>query len=199
MATLTNNMLIEGPDLDSAIVACLERWGGSLTAKELVDELQAEGFETTKKSVNRRLYGVLAGRVRKCDETKRWEVGPPADSTTAPGVSESQLSQRWTEQESQVLVTIFFANDFGIGDDSRPECQRIAAELGRSAASVDRQWRNIAAVAAGRDISKVGQVIIDCVFWYQRDVQRASKVADHVCMRMDWNLKYLVHGVNMDV
>jgi len=192
-------MELDGTDLDDAILACLERWVGALTTKELLGELQAEGVVTTKKSVNRRLYGALAGQVRKSEGAKGWEVGEPAGTTTARDSTDSPLGfmpPRWTEQQSQVLAAIFFANDFGIGDDARPECQRIAAELGRSAASVDRQWRNIAAVVAGRDVTKVGQVIIDAVFWYQRDVQRALKVAEQVCARMEWHLQDLIRGIS---
>lgn len=81
----------------------------------------------------------------------------------------------WGYEEIIFLVCVYFASEFRAGDDSSPECLRIAACLGRSPASVDRQWRNIHDVRTGKNISNVGKLVIRCTLTFMED-PKASRL-----------------------
>jgi hypothetical protein len=100
-------------------------------------------------------------------------------------------NRRWSTDEARVLAAIYFNASFSIGDDARDECRAIADCLGRTPASIDRQWRNLAAVVHGKP-GNIGDVIRQVAREYLSSPQASRKVALQVCARQGWPLEDLI-------
>lgn len=98
----------------------------------------------------------------------------------------------WTEDELRVLAAIFFNASFSIGDDARDECRIIADAFGRTPSSVDRQWRNMAAVVKGKTGYKIGALVRKAVIDHSSDPMAYKSLALDTCRRRDWPLAGLV-------
>ncbi len=98
----------------------------------------------------------------------------------------------WAEDELRVLAAIFFNASFSIGDDKRDECRIIADAFGRTPSSVDRQWRNMAAVVKGKTGYNIGALVKQAVIDYLSDPVVYKTFALDVCGRRDWPLAGLV-------
>jgi hypothetical protein len=81
----------------------------------------------------------------------------------------------------RVLAAIYFNSSFSIGDDAREECQAIAESLSRSPASVDRQWRNMAAIVKGDRSYHVGGDVRRAVGDYLANPGGSKALALSVC------------------
>lgn len=108
------------------------------------------------------------------------------------GTSTISKRRRWTPSEIAVLVAIYFSNDFVIGDDSRLECQTIAAAINRTPSAIDRQWRNIDAVCRGKRAFNVGLDVRTAVHSHLSDPTRSRRHALDVDARMGWGLGALI-------
>lgn len=105
---------------------------------------------------------------------------------------------RWTEDEARVLVAIFFNSRFSLGDDNRDECRLIADCFGRSPSSIDRQWRNIAALTAPQTNSHIGQLIEVAVHEFLDDPGSCKLIAVSIAERRSWPLRELILGEGID-
>lgn len=105
------------------------------------------------------------------------------------------LRRRWTADELDVLVALFFANDFSIGDDARPECHLIADVLHRSPSAIDRQWRNVDDVCREKAALNVGKGVRHAVHVYLQHPRRARAYAQSVCDRRGWPLGDLLGDI----
>ena len=85
--------------------------------------------------------------------------------------------ERWSEDEIRVLTAIFFQAGFSVGDDDRTECRVIADAFGRTPSSIDRQWRNIAAVRDERTHLNIGGLVKKAVRDYLDDPAAARALA----------------------
>lgn len=108
--------------------------------------------------------------------------------------SDQRMDSRrnWTEDELTVLAAVFFKGSFSLGDDARDECQTIAACFGRTAASIDRQWRNMDAVLKNKSGVNVGKLVRITVQRFLSDPQRFSVFALKICEYYGWPLKELI-------
>ena len=108
---------------------------------------------------------------------------------------ESVRNRQWSIYEARVLAAIYFTSNFSIGDDARDECRAIADSFGRTPASIDRQWRNLDAVARGTAAKlNVGEVIKQAARDYLANPVASRKLALLHCEELDWPLKDLVSG-----
>jgi hypothetical protein len=98
----------------------------------------------------------------------------------------------WSEDQLRVLAAIFFNASFSIGDDQRDECRIIADAFGRTPSSVDRQWRNMAAVVKGTTGYNIGRLVRQAVTDYLSDAVAYKAIALDVCRRHDWPLAGLI-------
>lgn len=101
-------------------------------------------------------------------------------------------NRNWTIDELRVLAAVFFNSRFSIGDDERDECRAMADCFGRTPASVDRQWRNMAAVVKGDDGYNVGALVKRAVADYLTNPTGSKAIAISVCRQHDWPLESLV-------
>lgn len=98
----------------------------------------------------------------------------------------------WSEDQLRVLAAIFFNANFSIGDDQRDECRIIADAFGRTPSSVDRQWRNMAAVVRGIKGYNIGRLVRQAVTDYLSDSVAYKAIALEACRRNDWPLAGLI-------
>jgi hypothetical protein len=107
---------------------------------------------------------------------------------------------RWSEDEIRVLTAIFFQAGFSIGDDDHTECRVIADALGRTPSSIDRQWRNIAAVRDERTHLNIGTLVKKAVRDYLDDPAAARAAAILAADKNGWQLHSLItQGATRDV
>jgi hypothetical protein len=99
---------------------------------------------------------------------------------------------RWSEDEIRVLTAIFFQAGFSIGDDDHTECRVIADALGRTPSSIDRQWRNIAAVRDERTHLNIGNLVKKAVRDYFDDPVAARASAILAADKNGWPLHSLI-------
>ena len=101
--------------------------------------------------------------------------------------------RKWSRDEIQVLVTMFFNNSFSIGDDERNECKHISRTFNRSPSAVDRQWRNIADVCKNdKEDLRITRLIYECIDDYLEDPSAFKKLSIIVCRQNGWDLfKYI--------
>lgn len=104
-------------------------------------------------------------------------------------LSEGKL---WSLEELRVLAAIFSNAAFAIGDDNRSECRAIADAFGRTPGSVDRQWRNMAAVARGSRAGNIGKLVVRAVQDHLFDPLACTRAALIVCESRGWKLRQLV-------
>ncbi len=102
--------------------------------------------------------------------------------------------RQWTTDELNVLVAIFMVGKFSIGDDERIECRIIADALGRSPSSVDRQWRNIAAILKGDTKSHIGNLVRDVLQSHLDDPVAGRRLAQRIAERNRWELQPLIQA-----
>ena len=100
--------------------------------------------------------------------------------------------KQWTEAEIVVLTAIFASSNFSVGDDNRPECKKIAEELGRSSGTVDRQWRNIKDYLADLESGKTGRKVKMWADILLEDPKTIKRLALYYCKKMDWKLEDLL-------
>ena len=98
----------------------------------------------------------------------------------------------WSEDQLRVLAAIFFNASFSIGDDQRDECRIIADVFGRTPSSIDRQWRNMAAVVKGVSGYNIGRLVSLAVTDYLSDPVAYKVIALETCRRNDWPLAGLI-------
>jgi hypothetical protein len=104
------------------------------------------------------------------------------------------LRQRWTSDELNVLTAIFMVGSFSIGDDERIECRIIADAIGRSPSSVDRQWRNIAALLKGDTELHIGRLVRDVLQAHLDDPVAGRRLALRIAERNGWSLERLIQA-----
>lgn len=104
------------------------------------------------------------------------------------------MSRLWSLDDLRVLVAIYFNSDFSIGDDARDEARAIADAIGRSPASVDRQWRNVHAVLSGVPGIHVGQSLKKAVADHLAEPSACDQVAASICRARGWPLEELIRG-----
>jgi hypothetical protein len=100
--------------------------------------------------------------------------------------------KNWSVDELHVLTAIYFVGDFSIGDDGRQECRVIADALGRPPASVDRQWRNIAALMRGDTELHIGKRVREILEFHLADPASGKAAAREVAKRNGWDLAHLI-------
>ena len=100
--------------------------------------------------------------------------------------------ERWSEDEIRVLTAIFFQAGFSVGDDDRTECRVIADAFGRTPSSIDRQWRNIAAVRDERTHLNIGGLVKKAVRDYLDDPAAARALAISAAKKNCWQLYSLI-------
>jgi hypothetical protein len=83
---------------------------------------------------------------------------------------------------------------FSIGDDERIECRIIADAIGRSPSSVDRQWRNIAALLKGDTELHIGQLVRDVLQTHLDDPVAGRRLALRIAERNGWSLERLIQA-----
>jgi hypothetical protein len=98
----------------------------------------------------------------------------------------------WTDDQLRVLAAMFFNASFSIGDDARDECRIIADAFGRTPSSVDRQWRNMAAVVKGKTGYNIGALVRQAVTDHLSDPVTYKAYALDICRRRDWPLAGLI-------
>jgi hypothetical protein len=98
----------------------------------------------------------------------------------------------WEEDELIVLVVIFFKANFSVGDDARDECRTIADCFGRSAAAIDRQWRNIDAVLKQKVGLNIGKGVYEAVRAFTSNPTRYTQLAIKICEDNGWPLVDLI-------
>lgn len=101
-------------------------------------------------------------------------------------------TRNWSVEELRVLVAIYFASSFSIGDDARDECRAIADCFGRTPSSVDRQWRNLAAVVKGLPGYNIGSAVRSTVAEHLADPAGSKALAARICSQMRWPLESLI-------
>lgn len=104
------------------------------------------------------------------------------------------MRQRWSTDELNVLTAIFMVGKFSIGDDERIECRIIADALGRSPSSVDRQWRNIAALLKGDTELHIGSLVRDVLQAHLDDPLANRRLALAIAERKGWKLQELIRA-----
>lgn len=102
------------------------------------------------------------------------------------------LRRDWTEDELRVLAAIYFKADFSLGDDARDECRTIAACFDRSPSAIDRQWRNMDAVAKGKRGLNIGKLVKEAVGNYLAHPSGCATLAVRVCEVRGWPLIDLI-------
>lgn len=98
----------------------------------------------------------------------------------------------WTEEELRVLAAIYFKADFSLGDDARDECKTIATCFNRSAAAIDRQWRNLDAVYKGKSGLNIGKLVAEAVGGYLSHPAGFTQLAVRICESKGWPLTDLI-------
>ncbi len=93
-----------------------------------------------------------------------------------------------------MLTAIFMVGSFSIGDDERIECRIIADALGRSPSSVDRQWRNIAALLKGDTQLHIGNLVRDVLQAHLDDPMAGRRLALRIAERNRWSLARLIQA-----
>ena len=114
--------------------------------------------------------------------------------TDFPTDEEKTLRRKWTYEELAVLVTIYFHNDFAIGDDGRSECQLMADSFGRSTSAVDRQWRNVDSIVKSKPAFNVGALVRETVVGYLNNPVGVESFAGRTCETRGWPLSQLLVG-----
>ena len=104
----------------------------------------------------------------------------------------SKPRRQWSEDELVVLAAIYNSASFSVGDDARDECQTIADCFGRTASSIDRQWRNMDAVVKGKTGLNIGKLVVDASLQFISNPAAHRKIALGVCRRNDWPLDDLI-------
>jgi hypothetical protein len=104
----------------------------------------------------------------------------------------------WSREEAQVLVAIYFASNFSSGDDEHDECRIIADSFGRTPASIDRQWRNIAAVLQEHTDLHIGKLIYDTASEFLADPASAREAALRVANSRAWPVTSLIKKGQLD-
>lgn len=99
--------------------------------------------------------------------------------------------RNWTEDELRVLAAIYFKANFSLGDDERDECRTIAACFERTAAAIDRQWRNMDAVVKDKP-GNIGQLVRDTVIAYLTNPAGYRQLAVRICENKRWPLIDLI-------
>ncbi len=102
------------------------------------------------------------------------------------------IRRNWSTDELNVLTAIFMVGSFSIGDDERLECRIIADALGRSPSSVDRQWRNIAALLKGDTESHIGNLLRGVLRLHLDDPMAGRRLALRIAERKGWQLERLI-------
>ena len=87
---------------------------------------------------------------------------------------------------------------FSIGDDARDECRIIADQLNRQPGSIDRQWRNIAALIKGDTELHIGQLVRRVLLVHLSDPQAGNRLALAIARANGWNLETLVRAGALD-
>jgi hypothetical protein len=103
----------------------------------------------------------------------------------------------WSEDEARVLVAIYFAASFSIGDDARDECRLIADAFGRTPSSVDRQWRNVQAVVQANASYNIGKIIKESVAAYLDNPKAMRQIAIQISRAREWELEALIQDGSM--
>jgi hypothetical protein len=98
----------------------------------------------------------------------------------------------WEEDELIVLVAIFFNANFSVGDDARDECRTIADCFGRSAAAIDRQWRNIDAVLKQKVGLNIGKGVYEAARAFTSNPAQYTRLAIKICEDNGWPLVDLI-------
>lgn len=98
----------------------------------------------------------------------------------------------WTSDELHVLTAIFLVGSFSLGDDARDECRVIADAFGRSPASIDRQWRNIAALLKGETEMHIGNLVRQTLQVHLDNPVASRRLALSISVRNHWNLERLI-------
>ena len=105
-----------------------------------------------------------------------------------PGVA----ARDWSVDQLRVLAALFFNASFSIGDDARDECRAIADCFGRTPSSIDRQWRNMAAVVKGNTTYNVGALVKRAVSDYLADPAGSKALALAICRQYAWPLETII-------
>lgn len=111
---------------------------------------------------------------------------------TMAGGRQASGRRNWSLDELRVLAAIYFNSSFSIGDDARDECRVIADAFGRTPSSVDRQWRNMAAIVKGDNSYNVGLLVKQAVADYLADPTSSKRFAVHVCEERGWPVANLM-------
>ena len=98
----------------------------------------------------------------------------------------------WSDDELVVLAVIFLNAEFSIGDDARAECRTIADSFGRSAAAVDRQWRNMDSILKGKTGLNVGALVRETIRKVVHNPAGYRSLALRICNERGWPLDDLV-------
>ena len=102
------------------------------------------------------------------------------------------MRRDWTEDEVRVLAAIYFKANFSVGDDARDECRTIAACFGRTASAIDRQWRNLDAVAKNKTGLNIGNLVKETVTNFLTHPAAYRQLALHICDEKAWPLVDLI-------
>ena len=94
----------------------------------------------------------------------------------------------------RVLTAIYFNSDFSIGDDAHVGCRLMADCFERDPPSIDRQWRNIAAIAKGNRGYNAGQLVKDAVLDYLNLPTGSKEVARSIAEDNGWEIDDLITG-----
>jgi len=201
VTALVSHEMTQTRATDELILRVIRAAQKPLKAKHISKTLRSTyAVEMSRKEVNGRLYGQLRSLLVLDKESRTWAIASVSDEhvnreqTLVVDLPDLQVPKgpKWSRNEARVLVAIFDANDFSIGDDARPECRLIASELGRPPSSVDRQWRNVAKLLSGGQPEKIGRTVVDAVYWFQSDPNRARQMAPHICETEGWVLQTLL-------
>lgn len=90
------------------------------------------------------------------------------------------------------MVSIYFAQDFAIGDDARDECRALGDCFGRTPSAIDRQWRNLDAVYHGKHNFNVGKLVKQTLEDYLANPAGVKKIALDYCDTFGWPVKELI-------
>jgi hypothetical protein len=110
----------------------------------------------------------------------------------------STRNRKWTIEELRVLCAIFFNASFSIGDDARDECRAIADCFGRTPSSIDRQWRNVAAVVGEKPGYNIGRLVKKAAMDYLARPRGSKEVALSLCKSQGWPLEGLIRDGSQD-
>lgn len=96
--------------------------------------------------------------------------------------------KNFTEPEIVVLCGVYSVLEFSAGDDEKAECKRIAAALGRTTGTIDRQWRNIKDYLAGLPSPKTSQEVRRWTDVMLQDPGLVRSFAIFYCAKLNWDL-----------